>query len=143
MDSSCDSISATRLRIASRSSRSASSSRLRALRVGDPAAQHVDFLHEPRVLVSRLRLLGAKARHHLDEQFDLFLEPIDRVEIGCARDRLLCHPNRLTCGEECCREDGSTMQALPLNRRVLRPSAHAARFVHRGLDLCIGESSVR
>ena len=66
----------------SRSSRSASISLRGAFGIGEPRAQRVDLLRQPRVLVGRLRLLRAKPRHHRHEQLDLLFEPIDGFEIN-------------------------------------------------------------
>ena len=56
------------------------------------SAEHVDFPHEPRVVFGGPRLLPAKPCHHLYQEFDLVLEPIDRIEIGRRVHRLLHHP---------------------------------------------------
>jgi hypothetical protein len=59
---------------------------------GQTRTQRVNFLREPGVVFGGFGLLAAKPCHHLHEQFDFVFEPIDWIEIGRTRRRLLCHP---------------------------------------------------
>src|SRR5688572_4320133 len=96
-----------------------------ALRIRQARAQRVDFVHESPVLLRGSRLIGAQSRDDVDKKLDLFLESIDRVEIDCTCDRLLCHPYRLTCRGEFCRADCSTMLPLQASMLVLQRGQYA------------------
>src|SRR5262245_17879126 len=68
-------------------------------RVTKAQAELVELLCEPRLIVGGLRLFRTKPRDHAHEQFDLFLEAINRLEIHRTRQGLLCHPFKPLVGE--------------------------------------------
>jgi hypothetical protein len=83
----CCSISSTRERIRSRSSRSARISPLALSASATARARRLELARQPRVLFACPGVLAAKAVHHTDEQLDLLFQAIDGLEI----DRACCH----------------------------------------------------
>jgi len=65
-----------------------------ALRVGQPCPERFGLARQTGVLFGRFGLLRAETRHHLYQECNFLLEPVDWFEIGRTHRYLLCH--------ECC-----------------------------------------